>query len=165
MRPVTRFVAAATVALLACESAANLEVVYRRDGVAALDGGEDAAGDAGHDAEAGAPPLGEFEGCPCDQTQGLGCCVTPGGGQMPFCTADDALCDQQRGALWRCFRPDFSTESLCCTHPRGSALAAVCDGGIPTCLTAADCPSGPCSTTECNGIVIGACSVTAPACP
>jgi hypothetical protein len=139
-------------ALVACESAANLDLVYA-----------DAAGasDAG---TADVTPGDELEGCPCDESQGLGCCLVMNG--VPYCTLDQTACASEKGLLLKCFHGDPRSESVCCWNASGTRLAAGCDGGAPACVTAADCPSGTgCATSVCNGIVIGACSATKPACP
>jgi hypothetical protein len=101
-------VIAAAVALAACESAANLDVSYAPG--AAIDGSADG--------EAGPPPGIAFEGCPCDESQGFGCCVVPKP-DIPFCTADKAVCDEAKGMLLKCF--GRRTDDECCFHGTGGA--------------------------------------------
>lgn len=159
-------------ALVACESATNLDVTYGDASAALFEA-------SANDAEAGVvvtppgpPGQGVLPGCPCDESAGLGCCMPAAG--KPFCTEDTAVCKQAAGTHLKCVRPDPSTESVCCWNPDTqvgavTALAAFCDGGVAACTTDGDCAGTgqACKTSSCFGgtLVIGACGPTAPACP
>src|SRR5688572_15198994 len=97
-------------AIVACESAANLDVTYAPA----------TAIDASTDADAGPPPGVAFEGCPCDESQGFGCCVVPKP-DTPFCTLDKNECDQAKGMLLKCLRG--RTDDECCL--RGAGAGAI----------------------------------------
>jgi hypothetical protein len=151
---VQRAIVILSVALLACESAANLDVVYSAG----------TASDAGTDAGIAEASVEEVEGCPCDERQGLGCCVAKSG--VPYCTGNQEQCALEKGLLLKCFRGDWTSESECCWYQGGTRLTVACDGGPPACLTKADCKNGAeCATIDCNGIVVGACGATKPTCP
>ncbi len=155
-------------ALSACESAANLDVVYR---------------DASAPTEASAPDAGGGEAavlamvsaCPCDETAGLGCCIPAVG--AAFCTADTAVCIEAKGIHVKCSQPDPLTESACCWHTtQGSAgsftvaaLAGACAAGSSACTIDTDCAGTgetKCSLSTCAGeTTIGVCGPAAPACP
>lgn len=158
---------ALSMALVACESATNLDVVYA---------------DASADVEAavdGAPvlPPNTFPGCPCDEKAGLGCCVRKTG-EEPFCTSDPDLCTMRGGAYLRCGRGDSTTESVCCwsytvkNQSAGAvtALASACDGGMGTiaCTDDSDCSGTDhktCNTSTCGAIKLGQCADAPPSCP
>jgi hypothetical protein len=159
---------AIAVAVSACESATNLDVVYA---------------DASAPTEASAPDAGAGEAavlamvsaCPCDETAGIGCCIPAVG--APFCTADTTVCVEAKGIHVKCSHPDPLTESACCWHTtQGSAgsftvaaLAGACAAGSSACTIDSDCAGTGetnCSLSTCaGGVTIGACGPTAPACP
>lgn len=164
---------AIVVALSACESATNLDVVYASapDASAPTEASAPDAGGGG--GEAAAPAV--LSACPCDETAGLGCCIPSVG--APFCTGDTAVCVEAKGIHVKCSHPDPLTESACCWHTtQGSAgsftvaaLAGACASGSSACTIDTDCAGTgetKCSLSTCaGGVTIGACGPTAPACP
>ena len=161
--PLAALTLAALVALVACESAVNLDVEYA-----------DAAGDAGVDGEAGPAslPPNTFPGCPCNETAGVGCCIPKVGNA--FCTADTDFCVAQQGMHLKCGRPDPASESTCCWHLPESktasgavtALAGACHDNTTACAVDSDCAGTghTCATKTCAGVVIGQCAATPPPC-
>jgi len=148
-------------AVLACETATNLDVSY-----AGADASTDASDvDGGPD---GSVATNEVEGCPCDTSAGLGCCVTAAGA---YCTNNLEDCTGAKGTWLRCAHRDAVFESECCWNGSGvgaqTRFAVACDGGPAACLTNADCTgtNQPCSTVTCAGFTFGQCAATPPACP
>jgi hypothetical protein len=166
-------VTSAAMLVVACQSAVNLDVKYTDAG--ATDASTDGSGDPdAQDPEQSTSNVSkgeELEGCPCDLTQGLACCVSSVG--PPFCTTDQDRCSGEKGAFYKCFGPDPSTESVCCWTGSGensiTAYAAECKNGrLTACTTDQACPggtAGECHTRVCKGVLIGACGVDPPACP
>ena len=153
-------VAGALVAVIACQSATNLDVAYKNSDAGSTDRTEPDGGDAG---DAGGPVV--LEGCPCDPSTGQGCCVTA---KDAFCTDSPTICANEHGALLGCAHRDPLSESECCWHGSGAgaltALAAQCTGAT-ACLADTDCAPGvKCETNTCAGFTFGACG-SKPACP
>jgi hypothetical protein len=165
------FAAGFPLALLACESAINLDVTYTD--ASASEGSVESEG-----GEGGTPLTAPktFTACPCDETQGLGCCIPKDGNTPPFCTTDTAYCTSLQGEHLKCGRPDPLTESVCCwTFPTPksavgavTALASACDAGpsATACSADSDCAGTgkKCNTVSCGPVTIGQCADTPPPC-
>jgi hypothetical protein len=162
-------------AAFACQSAVNLDVKYTDAGASdASADGQVLLPDGAPDPEQSTSSVSkgeELEGCPCDLSQGLACCVSGVG--PPFCTTDQTRCASEKGAFFKCFNPDPTSESVCCWTGSGenalTAYAAECKNGrLTACTTDQACPgggTGSCHTRACKGVLVGACGVDPPACP
>ena len=157
-------------ALLACESATNLDVAYTDASTVVVEASAD-----GGEGGVSSSTQKTFPGCPCDESAGLGCCIQQDG--PAFCTADTNYCTSQKGTHLKCGRPDPTTESVCCWSfptPKSAigavtALASACDAGplATACSTDTDCAgtgAKKCSTVPCGGITIGQCGESPPPC-